>query len=81
MGSFLTPIQGVYCEASLMALHRLAQPEEIGKVCLFLATDGSFLTGEVVRADGGTSHGRYFILLLLMSCLIFVGSSPSRRVK
>lgn len=35
-------------------LGRMAQPEEIGKVALFLvSTDSSFMTGSVIVADGG----------------------------
>lgn len=36
------------------ALKRIAQPEEIAKLALFLASDdSSFITGQVVRIDGG----------------------------
>ena len=39
-------------EASLMK--RTARPEEIANVILFLASDlSSFVTGQVIRADGG----------------------------
>ncbi len=34
--------------------HRLAQPEEIAKTALYLASDdASFVTGQVIRVDGG----------------------------
>lgn len=42
--------------ASLHALKRLAQPEEIARVALFLASEGaSFVTGSALLADGGVS--------------------------
>jgi NAD(P)-dependent dehydrogenase (short-subunit alcohol dehydrogenase family) len=35
-------------------MHRVGQPEEIGSVALFLASDASSLmTGSIVLADGG----------------------------
>jgi 3-oxoacyl-[acyl-carrier protein] reductase len=35
-------------------LARIGQPEEVAKVCLYLASDrASFVTGQVVRVDGG----------------------------
>jgi NAD(P)-dependent dehydrogenase (short-subunit alcohol dehydrogenase family) len=37
-------------------LKRIAEPEEIAKVALFLAGDGaSFITGATLSADGGIS--------------------------
>jgi NAD(P)-dependent dehydrogenase (short-subunit alcohol dehydrogenase family) len=42
--------------ADLQVFHRLANPEEIGRVCLFLATeDSSFITGQGICVDGGAS--------------------------
>jgi len=42
--------------ADLQVFGRLAQPEEIGRVCLFLATDdSSFITGQGLEVDGGAS--------------------------
>jgi len=36
-------------------LHRIASPEEMAKVILFLAsTDASYITGSVLIADGGS---------------------------
>jgi 3-oxoacyl-[acyl-carrier protein] reductase len=37
-----------------LPLRRLGTPEEIAEVCLFLASDkSSFITGEVIKIDGG----------------------------
>lgn len=42
--------------AQLQPLGRMAQPEEIGRVCLFLASDdASFITGQGIEADGGAA--------------------------
>lgn len=42
--------------AALQVSGRMATPEEIGRVCLFLATDdSSFITGQGIVADGGAS--------------------------
>jgi NAD(P)-dependent dehydrogenase (short-subunit alcohol dehydrogenase family) len=42
--------------AGLQVLGRMAAPEEIGRVCLFLATeDSSFITGQGLEVDGGAS--------------------------
>lgn len=42
--------------ASLQVFNRMATPEEIGRVCLFLATEqSSFLTGQAIEADGGAA--------------------------
>ena len=39
-----------------LPLRRVAEPEEIAAVCLFLASaEASFLTGSVVVADGGST--------------------------
>jgi NAD(P)-dependent dehydrogenase (short-subunit alcohol dehydrogenase family) len=42
--------------ANLQVFGRMAQPEEIGRVCLFLATDdSSFVTGQGIEVEGGAS--------------------------
>jgi len=42
--------------ADLQVSRRMATPEEIGRICLFLATDdSSFITGQGICADGGAS--------------------------
>ncbi|MFO0011292.1 MAG: SDR family NAD(P)-dependent oxidoreductase [Planctomycetota bacterium] len=42
--------------AALQPLGRMADIEEIGRVCLFLATsDSSFITGQGLHVDGGAS--------------------------
>jgi len=42
--------------AQLQALGRMADPREIGRVCLFLATeDSSFITGQGLQVDGGAA--------------------------
>jgi len=42
--------------AELQVFGRMASPEEIGRVCLFLASDdASFVTGQGIEAEGGAS--------------------------
>jgi len=43
---------------------RIARPEEISRVVLFLASDESeYITGETLLVDGGSLAGRYFLPL------------------
>ncbi len=44
----------------IIPLKRIGKPEEVARVVVFLASDeASYLTGQVVRVDGGLSLGGY----------------------
>ncbi len=50
------PVTALQRVSELQVLKRMADPEEIGRVCLFLATsDSSFVTGQAIEADGGAA--------------------------
>ena len=50
------PASALQRVAALQVLGRMAAPEEIGRVCLFLATDdSSFVTGQGIEVEGGAS--------------------------
>jgi NAD(P)-dependent dehydrogenase (short-subunit alcohol dehydrogenase family) len=50
------PQQALDRIAQLQPLGRMADPQEIGRVCLFLATDdASFITGQGLQVDGGAA--------------------------
>jgi glucose 1-dehydrogenase len=50
---FLTD-EELYAEGRKLPMKRLGQPREMGRVVAFLASDdASFITGSVIRADGG----------------------------
>jgi NAD(P)-dependent dehydrogenase (short-subunit alcohol dehydrogenase family) len=50
------PASALQRVAELQVLGRMAAPEEIGRVCLFLATDdSSFITGQGIEVEGGSS--------------------------
>ena len=56
----LLPKEALGYMASLTALKRLAQPEEIAKAMLFLASDdASFITGTELLVDGGYATYSY----------------------
>lgn len=44
----------------LIPLRRIGMPEEVSEVILFLASDHArYITGQVLRVDGGLSLGGY----------------------
>lgn len=50
------PEDGLRRVDEMHRLGRMARPEEIGRVCLFLATeDSSFVTGQAIPVEGGAS--------------------------
>ena len=55
-GSLADPQSALDRIAGLQPLGRMAVPQEIGRVCLFLASeDASFITGQGIEADGGAA--------------------------
>jgi NAD(P)-dependent dehydrogenase (short-subunit alcohol dehydrogenase family) len=50
--------EGKACLATLNAQKRIAEPEEIARAILFIASDeASFVTGHILTVDGGKSAG------------------------
>lgn len=50
------PVSALQRVADLQVFRRMASPEEIGRVCLFLASeDSSFVTGQGIEVEGGAS--------------------------
>ncbi len=55
-GTLADPESALKRIAALQPLGRMADPAEIGRVCLFLASDdASFITGQGIEADGGAA--------------------------
>jgi len=55
MSSFTKTDAGRDYALSLQALKRLAQPEDIGGVVAFLASeDARWITGDIIHVDGGS---------------------------
>ena len=52
-----TDVNGVFaCISSNVPLRRVATPDEISGVCVYLASDdSSFMTGSVLLLDGGAA--------------------------
>jgi 3-oxoacyl-[acyl-carrier protein] reductase len=52
--------EGVAAIARKIPLRRAAEPEDIGNIIAFLASDRSFfITGQTIVADGGFAAGNY----------------------
>jgi NAD(P)-dependent dehydrogenase (short-subunit alcohol dehydrogenase family) len=55
MSNFAKTEQGRDYAKSIQALKRVAEPEDIGGVIAFLASDEArWITGDTVRVDGGS---------------------------
>ena len=55
MSEFAKTSEGRSYATNMQALKRLAQPEDIGDVVVFLASDGArWITGDIVNVDGGS---------------------------
>jgi len=63
-GGPVSPARREYMEAFLkgIPLNRFGHPEEVARVVLFLAEEGSaYITGETIKVDGGALAGRAFL--------------------
>lgn len=59
MDAFPDPEAGIESLRKSIPMGRLGKPEEIAYVALWLASDeASYLTGEIIVADGGLTVGR-----------------------
>ena len=47
----------ILCACALQVAGRFGTPEEMGKCCLFLATDGTYCTGAEFKCTGGCDLG------------------------
>jgi len=55
MSNFTKTDAGRDFTLGMQALKRVAQPDDIGDVIAFLASDGArWITGETIRVDGGS---------------------------
>ncbi|HEY2124071.1 MAG TPA: SDR family oxidoreductase [Chthoniobacterales bacterium] len=55
MSNFANTAEGRQFAIGVQALKRVAQPDDIGKVMAFLATeDARWITGDTIRVDGGS---------------------------
>jgi NAD(P)-dependent dehydrogenase (short-subunit alcohol dehydrogenase family) len=55
MSSFVKTADGRDFALGIQALKRMAQPDDIGAVVAFLASDDArWITGDTVRVDGGS---------------------------
>ena len=50
--------------AKWQKLGRMANAEKIGKICLFLVADATFMMGQCLEADGGMTLGDWSWVLL-----------------
>ncbi|XP_052783227.1 17-beta-hydroxysteroid dehydrogenase 14-like [Mya arenaria] len=58
--TFVTNADDLKEYEDMSAFRRLGEPEEIGHVCLFLATDATFVIGQEIQCTGGMCLGTPF---------------------